>query len=75
MQKIEYKPPSMALIENEFSMLDRTNCGYITVNNFYDMMRRIKCNYSKKVIEDMVAAIDSDKNNRITLDEFMNLFY
>jgi Ca2+-binding EF-hand superfamily protein len=75
MKKIKYKPPTRALIEHEFSQFDQTNCGYITINDFYDIMRRIKPNYSKKMVEEMIGNIDADKNKRITLEEFIHLFY
>jgi Ca2+-binding EF-hand superfamily protein len=75
MRSINFKPPTIALIEAEFTQLDQTNCGYITINDFYDIMKRIKPNYSKKMIEEMIGKIDSDHNRRVTLDEFTHLFY
>lgn len=58
----------MILIFKRFSLFDRDNSGYITINDFYDIMRRLNINFSKKTILKMVEKIDTDKNCRITLD-------
>jgi hypothetical protein len=42
--------------------------GYITLNDFYDIMRRMKSSYTKQHIDEMIAKVDADKNKKVTLD-------
>ena len=71
---IDYKPPSIAMIEKEFQLFDSDNSGSISINEFYDILTRLKCNYPKKLIDEIFTRVDTDKNNKITLDGNIIIF-
>lgn len=68
MNKIGYQPATMPQIESIFKMMDRDNSGYLTFNEIYDAIRRVKPNFPKQKIEELMSRIDADKNQKITFD-------
>ena len=69
-----YKKSSHAEIERAFRHFDKDDSGYITIAEFYEVMKNFRGSHSRSQLEAMVKQIDSDNNGKINIDGNINEF-
>lgn len=75
MNKIGYRPATLAEVERVFKQMDTKRKGYLTMNDFLDSILAIKPHFPRNLIEDMFKQIDTDKTQRITLDSKLLIYF
>ena len=68
MGKNYFKKSSKDEIRDAFKYFDKDNSGYVTVDEFYQIMKNFRGSHSRKQIEQMVENIDKDQNGKINID-------
>ena len=53
-----------------FKFFDKDQSGYITVGEIKDVFSGGNKNYSDKTIENMIKDIDTDKDGKVSYEEF-----
>ncbi|UJR25235.1 hypothetical protein I4U23_006587 [Adineta vaga] len=60
-------------LQEAFRMFDRTDCGYITIDDLWRGMNNLGENLSKTEVEQMMQEADKDLDGKITFAEFIEM--
>ena len=61
------------IVKQAFAILDRTDSGYITLNDLRHAMLCLGENYTNEEINEMIALVDDDQDGVINFQEFNKL--
>ena len=65
-----YRAYSPEEIKDAFDKFDKDHSGYITANEFQDVLKRMGSNYSYEDVKNMIKAIVVDGGEKISLTDF-----
>ena len=70
-----YKPEHKKIkqYKDAFNKNDKDNDGYITLDEFKIILKKLKESFSDKSIQEMFDFIDKDRDNKINFDEFIDI--
>ena len=61
------------IVKQAFAILDRTDSGYITLNDLRHAMLCLGENYTNEEISEMISLVDDDQDGVINFQEFSKL--
>ena len=61
------------IVKQAFAILDRTDSGYITLNDLRHAMLCLGENYTNEEINEMISLVDDDQDGVINFQEFNKL--
>lgn len=69
-----YRTPSVDELRTAFRQFDQDNSGYIQAGEMEAVFKKLGRNLSRAEVEEVVRALDTSGDGKISFDEFARIF-